>query len=143
MSEIANNPYPQINDLVAATENRPNSRVLEFYRFSKSPIWQLQRNFFEDQGEKAWQESIVPHYVTSNPVMAATYVEMLMAFWQDEISNGNIDLNKPVFVLELGAGSAVFSYGMLYQLNLRLAKSALKGLKLVYIISDIVQANLR
>ena len=142
MSEIANNPYPQTNDLVAATENRPNSRVLEFYRFSKSPIWQLQRNFFEDQGEKAWQESIVPHYVTSNPVMAATYVERLMAFWQDEISNGNIDLNKPVFVLELGAGSAVFSYGMLYQLNLRLAKSALKGLKLVYIISDIVQANL-
>jgi|GEM_PF-1760574 len=115
---------------------------LDFHRFSESPIWQKQRAFFENAGAEAWRQGIVPHYVTSNPIMANAYVEMLVAFWQDNLANGSLNVNAPLYVLELGAGSGVFSHAILAQLIKRLEKSPLKKCKPVLIISDFVQANL-
>uniref|UniRef100_UPI0016241896 GNAT family N-acetyltransferase n=1 Tax=Teredinibacter franksiae TaxID=2761453 RepID=UPI0016241896 len=113
-----------------------------FHRFSESPIWQKQRDFFECMGANAWRQGIVPHYVTSNPIMANAYVEMLMAFWQDNYANGTLKGNEPLYILELGAGSGVFSHAIVTQLIKRIEKSPLKQCKPVLIISDFVQSNL-
>jgi hypothetical protein len=47
----------------------PQRLVLEQGKsFSKSFVWKLQRAFFEQQGNQARSEGIVPHDITSKPI---------------------------------------------------------------------------
>ena len=43
--------------------------------FSKSKLWQAQREYYDNQGIAAWEEE-VPFYVTSNPLLPT-----LMPMW--------------------------------------------------------------
>ncbi len=52
----------------------------EKQRFSKSLLWQLQRQFFEQQGIQAWRQGTVPHYITSNPHIANAYAQVVLGF---------------------------------------------------------------
>lgn len=47
------------------------------YRFSEAPIWDLQRTYYEELGIKAWNNDQVPQYITSNPMIATAYAEMI------------------------------------------------------------------
>lgn len=113
-----------------------------FYAFNESPLWQRQREFFLDVGSRAWTEGIVPHYVTSNPSIASFYIEQLLAHWRYALDQRRLDITQPVYILELGAGSGVFSYAFLRQLSERLKGTLLQELKWVYVISDLVVENL-
>lgn len=115
---------------------------VEFHRFSGSPIWQQQRDFFKSQGVDAERLNIVPHYVTSPPMMAHTYIEMLFAFWLDNQLNETLNPDEPLYIVELGAGSGVLSHALLTQLFERLPLSPFKHLKPILIVTDLVQANL-
>jgi len=53
------------------------------YRFSEAPIWKVQREYYEVKGTKAWNNDQVPQYITSNPMIAAAYAEMIFGFLQD------------------------------------------------------------
>ena len=59
------------------------------YRFSEAPIWNIQRKYYEEEGTKAWNNDQVPQYITSNPMIAAAYAEMIFGFLQDR-ANRNI-----------------------------------------------------
>jgi len=37
-------------------------------RLSRSVLWRLQRQYFDQQGVQSWTEGTVPHYITSNPI---------------------------------------------------------------------------
>ena len=52
--------------------------------FSKSLLWDLQRQYFAQMGVEAWRQGEVPHYVTSNPTIANSYAEVVFAFWRDQ-----------------------------------------------------------
>lgn len=115
---------------------------LEFHRFSESPIWQQQRDFFENEAVDGWSRNPEASAAPNNPLMAHTYVEMILAFWQDNLDMGLINAEQPLYILELGAGNGELAHGIAQQLFERLEDSHLKLLKPVYIVSDLIQANL-
>lgn len=86
----------------------------QHYRFSEAPIWELQRAYYEEQGLKAWNNDQVPQYITSNPMIATAYAEMIFGFLQDRAGQGH--LSETVTILELGAGAGRLAYHILKKL---------------------------
>lgn len=84
------------------------------YRFSEAPIWDLQRSYYEEEGMRAWNNGQVPQYITSNPMIAASYAEMIFGFLQDRANKGY--LTEPVLMVELGAGAGRLAYHVLHEL---------------------------
>lgn len=76
-------------------------------RLSASPLWPLQRRFFERAGPAAWADDTVPHYVTNNAGLAAAYAEVLLGWLRDA---GPLDGGQPLTVVEIGAGSGRFAF---------------------------------
>ena len=66
--------------------------VLETERtLSQSLIWRLQRDFYAQRGLKAWNEDLVPSYITNNPFIAEIYAGIVAAFLQDCMSRPQRD----------------------------------------------------
>ncbi|MCJ8010707.1 tetratricopeptide repeat protein [Paenibacillus sp. KQZ6P-2] len=84
------------------------------FRFSEAPIWELQRKYFEEQGLKAWNNDQVPQYITSNPMIATAYAEMIFGFLQDRAGQG--EMTETVTILELGAGAGRLAFHVLHKL---------------------------
>ena len=84
------------------------------YRFSEAPIWNIQRQYYEEEGTRAWKNDQVPQYITSNPMIGGAYAEMIFGFLQDRANKGH--LAEPVQIVELGAGAGRFAYHVLHEL---------------------------
>ncbi len=84
------------------------------YRFSEAPIWEWQRSYYEEQGIKAWQKDEVPQYISSNPIIAVAYAEMIFGFLQDRARLGYT--TETVTIVELGAGSGRLAFHVLMEL---------------------------
>ena len=56
--------------------------------FAESIIWQLNRNFYQEQGISAWSDHVVPHQMTSNSKVGKTYAELIFAFLKDLAEKG-------------------------------------------------------
>ena len=88
-------------------------------RLSASRLWDLQRAFFVRQDPRAWGRGRVPSYVTTNAFVARAAARVVRAFAQD-VAEGRLGPAVPggrVDVLELGAGSGRFAYGVLRELE--------------------------
>lgn len=111
----------------------------KLYRFSEAPIWDLQRAYYEEQGIKAWQNEEVPQYITSNPIVALAYAEMIYGFLQDRARIGEV--NEQVTVVELGAGSGRLAFHILKELCelIEFAGIALPSFR--YVMSDLAEGN--
>ena len=44
---------------------------------SQSMLWELQTEFFSNQGPEAWIKGIVPQYITTNPYIANQYAKTI------------------------------------------------------------------
>lgn len=111
-------------------------------RFSQSVIWQVQKEFFIQQGVNAWNGQ-VPFYITSNPVIAHTYAEVMMRYVQDQLALGHIHPNEPVYIVEMGTGTGQFSFYCLQRL-LQLQKTyRLDKLKICYLMTDFTDSNIQ
>ncbi|GAA0399363.1 tetratricopeptide repeat protein [Paenibacillus motobuensis] len=84
------------------------------YRFSEAPIWNIQRKYYEEEGTKAWNNDQVPQYITSNPMIATSYAEMIFGFLQDRANKENS--SEPVMIVELGAGAGRLAFHVLSEL---------------------------
>lgn len=117
------------------------SNIEQRYRFSEAPIWDIQRQYYEEQGTKAWKNNQVPQYITSNPMIAATYAEVLFGFLQDRANKGNGSESEPIIIVELGAGAGRFAYHVLHELcQLRdYAGIALPSFR--YVMTDLAMNN--
>ncbi|NBD25101.1 SAM-dependent methyltransferase [Paenibacillus glycinis] len=111
------------------------------YRFSDAPIWALQRQYYEEEGLKAWNNDQVPQYITSNPMIATAYAEMMFGFLQDRANKGYG--SEPVTIVELGAGAGRLAYHVLRELcRLRdYAGIALPAFR--YVMTDLALDNVR
>ena len=108
--------------------------------FSKSLIWQLNRDYYQDRGVAAWSEDAVPHNMTSNSKVGKIYAELILAFLTDLSSKGKTE--ETVYILELGAGHGRLAFHILKHLE---KLEPVLGIKLppyCYIVSDIVEKNL-
>ncbi|QJD84950.1 tetratricopeptide repeat protein [Cohnella herbarum] len=112
----------------------------QLYRFSEAPIWEWQRSYYEEQGIKAWQRDEVPQYITSNPVMAEAYAEMIFGFLQDRATLGND--TEPVTIVELGAGSGQFAYLVLKELCDLIEFAGIAVPPFRYVMSDLAVSNM-
>ena len=88
--------------------------IQQRFRFSEAPIWELQRTYYEELGMKAWNNDQVPQYITSNPMIATAYAEIIFGFLRDRADQG--DLTETVTILELGAGAGRLGYHVSHKL---------------------------
>ncbi len=109
---------------------------------SRSRLWEFERGYYERQGLRAWGEGEVPSAITSNPIMAAAYAEVIVAFLRDCDAAGHLDSSRPVHVLELGSGSGRLAYGLVRRLRQLLAATRLRDQPVTVVLSDFDQAKL-
>lgn len=133
----------------AGTVEQQSYLLEEKQRFSKSLLWQLQRQFFEQQGIQAWRQGTVPHYITSNPHIANAYAQVVLGFLRDcyaisgrKGSSAAINPKQPIYILELGSGSGRFAYHFLKKFHASYAQSSLNQTQVKYILTDFTEQNL-
>ena len=110
-------------------------------RLSQSLIWQIQRHYFQNNGLKAWREDVVPHWISSNAVMARAYGQIVLGYWRDwltAVTPHTIDQDQPFYIIELGAGSGRLAYHFLHHFLPLLAQSPLAGFSFKYVMTDFV-----
>ncbi|MBU7320244.1 tetratricopeptide repeat protein [Paenibacillus oleatilyticus] len=109
------------------------------YRFSEAPIWNIQREYYEQEGLKAWNNDQVPQYITCNPMIAAAYAEMIFGFLQDRANKE--DSSEPVLIVELGAGAGRFAFHVLHELCQLIDYAGITLPSFRYIMTDLAMNN--
>lgn len=109
------------------------------YRFSEAPIWGVQRQYYEEEGTRAWVNDQVPQYITSNPMIAAAYAELIFGFLQDRANQG-YDA-EPVYIVELGAGAGRLAYHVLHELCRMIDYAGIKLPSFRYVMTDLAMSN--
>ena len=84
-----------------------------YSHFAESPLWHLQRKYYEDQGLAASAQGQVPHYITTNPTIAKAYAEIVLGFWRDLKAQNSTA--QTLYIIELGAGCGRFAYHFLLE----------------------------
>jgi len=109
-------------------------------RFSESLLWQIEAEYFERQGINAWTGAI-PFFITSNPFTADCYAKVMIRFMQDYAALPAAELDKPFYIIELGAGTGQFSFYCLKRLMYLKQQFQLDHVKICYVMADFVKAN--
>ncbi len=111
-------------------------------QLSKSILWDMQRTYFLQNGMRAWQENVVPHYISSNPVMAHSYAQLVLGYLRDCVAardeGFSFDPEQPIYIVELGAGSGRLGYHFLHQFFDLLNQSPLIDLPVKFVMTDFV-----
>lgn len=114
-------------------------------RLSESVLWDMQSSAYCQFGPEAWSHKGVPSYVTSNPFTVREYVEVVVGYIRDCLSPDAatpINLNEPIYIFDLGAGTGRFADLFLKTLTEYLNLPALKDVKLCYVMTDIAEKNI-
>jgi hypothetical protein len=122
----------------------PEARVTleQDRRLSDSLIWPLQREFYRRRGTAAWTSGELPWYVTSNSFIARAYARMVVGWLRDLLATGGIDRARPLYVLELAAGSGHFAFLFLKKLQaIREELPAVAAIDVRYVMTDLPEAN--
>jgi len=125
--------------------NGPQTRcVLEpFTQCSKSHLWKLMMSFYDRKGPESWSQGIVPHFITCNTFIGQSYARVLHGFLRDSLraSPSTVDVNEPLYIIELGTGSGKFSFFMLKALEEMQAVCDFPLKKIVYVMTDFTESN--
>lgn len=122
--------------------SEPSGVILEAdMPLSKSMVWQLQTDFYANQGPEAWIKGIVPQYITTNPYIANLYAKTVFGYCRDMASGKDFDPNTTIYILELAAGVGRFTYSFLKSFTKLMESSSLKGINYKYIITDLAKRN--
>ncbi|MAT96702.1 MAG: hypothetical protein CL608_06120, partial [Anaerolineaceae bacterium] len=99
--------------------NKQSRHIIEADKpLSQSLLWDIQRAYFLQAGMAAWQDDVVPSDISSNPVMARTYSQILFGYLRDCFAAAQqgdfaLDPSQPINIVELGAGSGRLAYHFL------------------------------
>ena len=130
-------------NLKAVTIEENNEATLEERsQLSKSMLWNLQKDFFANQGPEAWIKGIVPQYITTNPYIANLYAKTIFGYCRDYVTRSDIDKNSTIYIMELASGVGRFTYTFLKRFLHLIENSSLKGLKFKYIVTDFSEKNI-
>jgi tetratricopeptide (TPR) repeat protein len=112
----------------------------QIYRYSEAPFWEWQRNYYEDKGITAWQNDEIPQFITSNPMIAVAYAEMIFGLLQDRARLGHT--SEIVTIVELGAGSGRLAFHVLKELSELIVFAGTELPPYRYIMSDLAEDNI-
>lgn len=123
------------------TPENPTPFVVEAdKRFSQSVLWQIQRNFYDNQGADAWSQYLIPFSITSSPHIAHAYAQVVLGFLRDCASQ--LDASQPVYLVEIGAGHGRFGYHFLQAFKPLLELSHLRHIRFQYVMTDFAEKNI-
>jgi SAM-dependent MidA family methyltransferase len=113
-----------------------------FRPLSESSIWEWMGDFHKKQGIDAWTIENIPYFATSNSLIAQQTAYIVSQYLKD-MNEKNIMQNndKPLIILEVGAGSGRFGYLFLKTL-LSLFKTQQKSFNIKYVMTDLAQKNI-
>ncbi|MFN3076001.1 MAG: tetratricopeptide repeat protein [Alphaproteobacteria bacterium] len=117
--------------------------MIDMNSFSSSELWSWMREFYSRSGPGAWSEGGVPSHITVNPGMADRYSMLAVRFAQDCARLGLISGSEPMRVVELGAGPGVFGFRMAQRLEALRGMVGLEGVRLLQVMSDQAEANVK
>src|SRR5215472_8029899 len=104
---------------------------------SQSLIWRRQQEFYAQRGLKAWSEDSVPAYITNNPFIAEIYAAIVFGFVNDCVGlRGSLSPQRPLRILELGAGPGKFSFLFLQRLSALLRDHNIAPAAVRYCMTD-------
>ncbi|EQA44363.1 putative S-adenosyl-L-methionine-dependent methyltransferase [Leptospira broomii serovar Hurstbridge str. 5399] len=106
-------------------------------RLSESKVWEYQRNYFEQRGQRAWFDGEVPFYGTSNSFAACTQAELTLSLIEDLP-----DPKRKIRIIELGAGTGKFAHLFLCALE-RIRPELIQKKNFLYILTDFTRSNIR
>lgn len=111
-------------------------------RLSQSVLWDLSRGFYLLKGPRAWAEAVVPSAVSTHPRVARAYAHLVVAFLRDCVRAGvPLDLEAPVYVVELGTGPGRLGYRLARAL--RSLEGHMAGLpRPMVVATDLAEGNL-
>lgn len=128
---------------------QPKQLALEGHgRLSRSIIWKLQRDYFEQQGIAAWSSGKVPHHFTSSPFICDSYARIVFGFLLDcglvgrQPDNSylpGLDRSQPVYLVELGSGPGRFGFLFLKKFLSLLRESLLQDICVKYVMTDFAE----
>lgn len=128
---------------IKTTNEDHNTVILEADKqLSQSMVWNLQSDFFANQGPEAWIRGIVPQYITTNPYIANLYAKTIFGYCRDYVTRTDIDKNSTIYIMELASGVGRFTYTFLKRFLHIIENSSLKGLKFKYIVTDFSEKNI-
>lgn len=108
--------------------------------FAKSLFWQLNRDYYQNNGIDAWREDDVPSHLTTNSMVGMTYANLIFAFLKDLAFHQKSE--EIVYFLELGAGQGRLAFHVLKHLTALTENYGQPLPPFCYILSDIVEENL-
>lgn len=121
------------------TMEDPSFELEPLCLFSESAVWQLNRDYYQKEGIRAWQNDVVPHHMTSNSLVGKTYAEIIFGLLRD--LSFKHKTTETVYILELGAGHGRLAYHILRHLEQLTADLNITLPPYCYIISDIVEES--
>lgn len=112
-------------------------------RLSQSILWEIQRRYFLKNGVAAWQNDEVPHAISCSPYMARTYSRIVFGYLRDcMVSELVIDQNRPIYFIELGAGTGRLTYHFLHQFYSEFLDSPFADWPIKFVLTDFVPATI-
>lgn len=102
--------------------------------FSESRAFALQRAFYAQASGEAF--AAIPHQVVDNPFVSAAYARVVVGFLRD-CARGALDLDEPLYVVELGAGAGRFAHGFMRELAGWTAALPFALPPIVYVLTDL------
>lgn len=100
---------------------------------SRSVLWPAQMRFYERHGPKSWE--VVPEYMSSNGFIARQYTQLIVAHIRDCFVANALDLSRPLYVLEIGAGSGKLAFLIVKKLFGEFSSLLPAGLRVVYLVT--------
>lgn len=129
-------------DLKTTTTDNTGVIIEAEKQLSQSMLWDLQKDFFANQGPEAWTRGIVPQYITTNPYIANLYAEIIFGYCRDYVTRTDLDKDSTIYIMELASGVGRFTYTFLKRYLHLIENSSLKGLKFKYIVTDFSEKNI-
>jgi tetratricopeptide (TPR) repeat protein len=121
-------------------ETRTGPVILEGARpLSRSLIWSITREYFERLGVDAFAFGAVPFMLTSGPILARRYAQVIEGFVADCKAGrlGPVDQDEPIYIVELGAGSGRLAFMIMQHLD----EEAIAPMRLVYVLTDMAAST--
>ncbi|HET7033623.1 MAG TPA: hypothetical protein VFJ48_10900, partial [Casimicrobiaceae bacterium] len=103
-----------------------------FGPLSASTIWKRVAEVYTRAGPEIW--SAVPAAVTGNPFVGDTFAAALEAWLLDQ--GDAVDTREPLYVLELGAGTGMFSHPFVTAIARRRANGTFPHPRVVLVLCD-------
>lgn len=118
------------------------THTMSYTSLSKSKIWEIMGDYYNQVGLDAWLDDIVPSDITSNKYIASIYAELILSKLIDWKESSTQNASEDFYIFEIGTGLGKFSFYILKILQ-KFTQDSDRDLfsRIKYIMTDISIKN--